>query len=82
MNPTVAVTCECGNKLGVDIIPRLRASKHQDDPKTYSTLMGRNVCKECGKEVWVRGYVEVYEKGYFEKLDEEIKNRREKERTS
>jgi len=82
MNPVVVVTCECGNKLDVEILPRLKASKHPDDPKTYSTLMGRSICPGCGREVWVRGYVEIYEKGYFENLDEETQNRREKERTN
>ncbi len=62
MNNLIAVTCECGNKLDVEIIPRLKASAHPEDPKKYTTLMGRKICPKCGKDVWVRGYIETHDK--------------------
>ncbi len=36
--------------------------KDSQDPKKYSTLMGTKVCPKCGKDVWVRGYIETHDK--------------------
>lgn len=44
------------------IIPRLKATGHPEYPKTHSALMGTRVCPICGKEIWVRGYIEMYDK--------------------